>query len=191
MLVAVAVSGLAAPLAVRAQRTEPTYPSAEKVLAQPEKVNPLTYAVAVKWLWQQGRRQQAAFWFYLFQARTRPWSLADTSGDGVSALRGALNDELGSVINPWVASDLAAWRSIADRAIAFERRLPLSRERPAGIDAVAWLKLVETSRVDYAAQMRTAFANMDAAAFAKKRRAAGLWVGSLDQPGPALPDAWR
>jgi hypothetical protein len=189
-MMAVALALLVTP-AVRAEDAEPSYPSAETVLAHPEAVNPFTYAVAVKWLWQQGRRQQAAFWFYMFQARTRPWSLADTGGEGLGALRGALNDELGSVINSWVGSDPAAWRNIAERAIAFERRLPLSPERPEGLDAAAWRRLVATSRADYAAQMQEAFAGLDAEKFAANRRSAGLRVGPLEQPGPALPDAWR
>ncbi len=175
----------------RAEDAAFPYPSAETVLAHPEAVNPFTYAIAVKWLWEQNRRRQAAFWFYVFQARTRPWSQADTRGDGAGALRGALNQELGPVINGWVASDLAAWRDIAERAIAYELRLPLSPERPDGVGSAAWQQLVEKSRAEYAAQMHDALGGLTAEALAAKRREAGLPVGPLDQPGPPLPDAWR
>ena len=161
------------------------------MLAHPEAVSPFDYATAVQWLWSRGRRQQAAFWFYVFQARTRPWALADKGGDGAAALRSSLNDGMGPVINSWIGSDPAAWRSIAERAVSYERRLPLSVERPPGLDAPSWRRLVESSRGEYSAQLRSAFDDMSPDEFAAKRRGAGLPVGPLSEPGPPLPDDWR
>ena len=146
---------------------------------------------AVQWLWSRGRRQQAAFCFYVFQARTRPWALADKGGDGAAALRSSLNDGMGPVINGWIGSDPAAWRTIAERAVSYERRLPLSAERPPGLDAASWRRLVERSRVEYAAQLKTAFDGMSPDEFAVKRHAAGLPVGPLSEPGRPMPDEWR
>ena len=176
---------------LQARAAPSAYPSAEAVLAHPEATNPFNYAIAVRWLWEHDRRQQAAFWFYVFQARTRPWALADKRGDAAGALRGALNEELGTTINRWIGSDLGAWRNTAERAVSYERRLPLSPERPDGVDAATWQRLVATSRADYAAQMRTAFAGLSAQTLAAKRAENGLHVGPLDRPGPPLPDAWR
>ena len=113
-------------------------PSSAAILAHPEMYGPFTYAIVVRDMWAQGRRLQAAFWFYVFQARTRPWSAADMTGDGAAALRGALNEELGPAINGWVGSDLEAWRALAQRAVSYEARLPLCPQRPEGISAAAW-----------------------------------------------------
>lgn len=166
-------------------------PSPEAVLARPEAYNPFAYAAVVQQLWAQGRRQQAAFWFYVFQARTRPWALADKQGDDAAALRSALNEELGGVINPWVASDLTAWRTLAERAVAYERRLPLPAERPEQLDAAAWNRLVDKARADYASQLRAVFDSLTPQTFAMKRREGGLTVGPWVQPGPPLLESWR
>ena len=163
----------------------------EAVLARPEGVDPFDYALFTKLLWEGGRRRQAAFWFYLFQERSRPWSLADKEGSGAAALRSALNDELGTVVNRWVASDPAAWRALVERALAYEKRFPLYRERAPGVDATAWTALVASSRAEYDREARAAFARMDPAAFAAGRRKTGLFVGPLQDPGPDLPDGWR
>lgn len=168
-----------------------TAPSAEEVLAHPQAVNPFNYSIAVTWLWQHGRRQQAAFWFYVFQVRTRPWALADKAGADAAPLRSALNDELGTVVNGWIGGDPVAWRNIAERAVAYERRLPLSTERPTGVDISIWRALVERSRIEYAAQLKTAFDGLVPETFAAERRKAGLSVGPLSEPGPPLPDDWR
>ena len=163
----------------------------EEVLRHPDAVDPFDYAPVVQWLWESGRRRHAAFWFYLFQERTRPWALADRRGDAAAALRSSLNDGLGRLINGWIASDVAAWQKIASRAIAYEKRFPLYRARPPGLDQAAWTALVARSRDEYDRQAGEAFAGMKADEMAAARRANGLPVGPLDAPGPALPEAWR
>jgi len=163
----------------------------EAVLARPESVDPFEYALVVKALWQGGRRRQAAFWFYVFQERTRPWGLADRRGDGAAALRSALDEELGTVVNGWIGSDPAAWRALVEPALAYEKRFPLCRERAPGIDAARWAELVNRSRIEYDQEARAEFAAMRPAEFAAGRRKAGLYVGALQDPGPDLPQAWR
>lgn len=163
----------------------------EQVLAHPASVDPFDYAAVVNWLWESGRRRQAAFWFYVFQERTRPWALADRNGEGAAALRSSLNDGLGKTINEWIAADLPAWRATALRAIAYEKRFPLHRERPLGLSSANWAALVAKSRAEYDAQATEAFATLKPEELAANRRAAGLPVGPLEKPGPALPDAWR
>lgn len=190
-LVLAAMLGLAAPAVARSGASEPQPPSAELVLAHPEAVSPFDYVVAVQWLWSHGRRQQAAFWFYVFQARTRPWALADTHGDGAAALRSALNDGLGTTINGWIGSDPVAWRMIAERAVSYERHLPLQAERPPELGASDWRALVERSRAEYAAQLKSAFDGLSPESLAAGRRQGGLPVGPLKDAGPPLPDAWR
>ncbi|MCQ8278393.1 hypothetical protein NFI95_08000 [Acetobacteraceae bacterium KSS8] len=165
----------------------------EAILAHPDSVEPFAYAQLITWLWGQGRREQATFWFYVMQARTRPWAQADHDGegDGAAALRASLNDQLGQVINGWVASDPAAWKRIVERALSYEAHLPLNPARPDGMTEPAWLALVAKERAEYASGAHTLFAGLDPAAVAAQRRKAGLYNGPLQSPGPALPEDWR
>ena len=205
MHISLLLAALAAPMSMVASTQDPHEPviairsdnstararAVATVLDHPEAVDPFDYALVVKWLWENGRRQQAAFWFYLFQERSRPWSLADKAGDGAAALRLALNDEMGALINGWVASDPVAWAETAKRAISFDKTFPLYHERPSGMTVAQWTALVARSRTEYDAQAIAAFAGMDQTEIAAQRRANGLRVGPLDAPGPALPEAWR
>ena len=191
MLVAALLGLAAVPAAATAQAPAEAGISPEAVLADPAKHEPFTYALLVQSLWSSGRRQQAAFWFYVFQERTRPWADADTRGDGAAALRSALNDELGTVINRWVASDVRAWQAIVDRALSYEAKLPLNPARPDGIGQAEWERRVAKARADYVAAARQTLFTMKPEEVAAKRREAGLPVGPLEDPGPALPDSWR
>jgi hypothetical protein len=162
-----------------------------EVVARPDATEPFGYAAVVQQLWQDGSRLQAAFWFYLFQARTRPWADADTRGDGAAALRAALNDQLGTTINAWLGADLAQWQEVARRAIAFEARLPLHPARPDGIAPDAWIAVVAKAREGYRRGYEQSLAKADPAEIAATRRTNGLPVGPLTDAGPPLPDAWR
>lgn len=194
---ALAVSGLAAPagsaatgpVAAAPGPAAASEPSPEAILAHPETVNPFAYARLVQWLWSQGRRQQAAFWFYVFQERTRPW--ADADQNGAAPLRASLNDGLGGLVNRWVASDVAAWQSIVGRALAYEARLPLNAARPDGVSEADWRARVIKARADYVAAARQTLFTLNPQEVAANRRQAGLYVGPWQDPGPALPAAWR
>ena len=193
-VVTMAVAAVAvAPIEERLTSTDPTIRDAAiaQVLARPDAVSPFLYAALVQALWSAGRRQQAAFWFYVFQARTRPWADADTRGDGEGALRASLNQGLGSTVNGWLGSDLAAWKELARRAIAYEAHFPLSAERPKGVSADRWRMMVAEARATYADGFAKTLEKVDPAEHARARRGNGLAVGPLDAPGPALLEGWR
>ena len=162
-----------------------------EVLARPDATDPFNYALLSHALWQDGRRLQASFWFYVFQARTRPWADLDKRGDGAGALRGALNEELGPTINGWLASDLGQWQAVARRALDYEARLPLSELRPDGVGAADWAKAVAVARASFRDGFEQTLGRETADDLARKRHAAGLPVGPLDAPGPPLPESWR
>ncbi|SER08990.1 hypothetical protein SAMN05216548_11145 [Faunimonas pinastri] len=163
----------------------------DQILAHPELADPFSYATAVQALWAKGARLQATFWFYVFQERTRPWALADQNGDGASALRASINDGLGPQVNGWIASDVGAWKAVVERAMAYESHFPLYGERPSNMTAKLWSALVDRTRAEYVAGARKAFDSMSAEDVASSRKQAGLYVGPLQDPGPALPDGWR
>ena len=162
-------------------------------LAAPYALHPLTsYPPLVGALWTDGRRTQAAFWFYVFQERSAAWALADDEGrgSGAAAVRTAMNDQLGQVINPWAAGDVSAWKRIAARAVSYEARFPLYAKRPEAMTQQDWLATVDRARASYREQLRQ-LQGVDAAAIADARKARGLRTGSLDDPGPDLPDGWQ
>jgi len=43
------------------------------------------------------------------------------------------------------------------RAIAYEKRFPLDRERPSGLSSAAWVALVARSRPEYDQQAKEVF----------------------------------
>ena len=165
----------------------------EAALAAPYALHPLTgYPPLVGALWRNGRRIQAAFWFYVFQERSAAWALADDEGrgSGAAAVRAAMNDQLGQVINPWTAGDVSAWKRIAARAVSYEAKVPLYARRPDAMTQHDWLATVDRARASYREQLRQ-LQGVDAAGIADARRQRGLPTGSLDAPGPDLPDAWQ
>jgi hypothetical protein len=192
-VIAAALLALAAPVpstAVQTTERAELQSTMERVLAHPEQASPWEMAQASHALWLDGRRLQAAFWFYAFQQRSRPWADLDEGGDGAAALRASLNATLGETINPWLGSDLAAWREVATRAMSFEARLPIGAA-PDGVSAEDWTAAVTKARSEYRAGYDETLGKADPAAIARIRRENGLPVGPLDAPGPALPADWR
>ncbi|SOB86803.1 hypothetical protein SAMN06297144_1913 [Sphingomonas guangdongensis] len=193
-MIAAVLLGLAmpAPLPGAVQSAEVTELRATtaRVLARPEQATPWEMAQASQALWSEGRRLQAAFWFYVFQQRSRAHADVDTGGDGAAAVRASLNAALGEEINPWLGSDVAAWREVATRAMSFEAKLPIG-PAPAGVSAAAWRAAVAKARADYRAGYEATLGKADPAEIEGTRRENGLPVGPLDQPGPALPAEWR
>lgn len=165
----------------------------EAALGAPYALHPLTgYPPLIGALWRDGRRVQAAFWFYVFQLRSAAWALADDEGrgSGAAAVRAAMNDQLGRVINPWAAGDVSAWKRIAARAVSYEAKFPLYAKRPEAMTQHDWLATVERARASYRDQLRQ-LQSVDATAIADARKQRGLPTSSLDGPGPDLPDSWQ
>ncbi|MDT2023833.1 hypothetical protein [Methylocella sp. CPCC 101449] len=160
------------------------------VMAHPEAINPIYLSTVALSLWKRGDRAQAAFWFYVFQVRSRAWINADKSA---APLRGSLNQQIGAMINPWVASDLEAWYDIAGRALSYEKKIPLYPKQPADLTPEQWQAVVAKARQDNDAQFEEVIGGFrkDPAAFAAKRRENGLPVGPLQEPGAPLPSDWR
>lgn len=165
--------------------------SALAIMADPASVNPMAFSQVAQYLWDRGDRRQAAFWYYLWQARTRPW--VSVQGGSTAQARGAISATLGRTINEWVASDPDSWMALSRRAIAYERTMPLSSARPRGVTEAAWLETVERERSRYAASFEAMSANprFSRTSLEESRRSNGLYVGPWSDPGADLPDAWQ
>lgn len=162
----------------------------DHVIAHPDAINPIyLYAVSLS-LWKRGDRARATFWFYIAQVRSRAWINADKD---TAPLRGALNQQIGALVNPWVGSDLEAWYDIAGRALAYEKKIPLYPGRPSTLTPEQWQAVVGKARQDNDAQFQEVFGGLrkDPQGFAEKRRGNGLQTGPLQDAGSPLPADWR
>ena len=159
-------------------------------VAHPEVINPLYLSVLSLSMWKRGDRAQAAFWFYVFQVRSRAWINADESA---APLRASLNKQVGAMINPWIGSDLNAWYDILGRALAYEKKIPLYPNAPAQLTLNQWQAVVAKARQESDAQFEEVFSGLrkDPQAYAATRRENELPVGPLQDPGMALPATWR
>lgn len=164
----------------------------DAVIAQPEKVDPSHHIQIIATLWQRGDRLQATFLYYVWQVRFMPWAkLGSPSGEG--ALFGAIRATLGPVVNGWIGSDPVLNRQVLDRALTYERKLPLHPNRPEGVDEKTWLRTIEEVRESAAKQWLGQMPVTPEAlkAWAKTRAKNGLPNGPVTHPGKPLPDHWQ
>ncbi|HYE44245.1 MAG TPA: hypothetical protein VEA44_00580 [Caulobacter sp.] len=176
------------------------------VIARPESVNPIAFAPVSESLWDRGQRARAAFWLYLFQARTQPWMQGGPISemlmeDYFSALLGrpenyfaarrAWNQRAAGVINSWAMSDLDAVVALAGRVFSYESRIPLYPGRNTYVSQEVWDRTVLEKRAENVEGFRSAMAQLDRETFYAERRKLGKYVGPWQDAGPPLPDEWR
>lgn len=164
-------------------------PDPYQVLDAIDVSNPFDWIEPIATLWRRGDRLQAAFWYYVFQIRSRPWAEADrqmTGGSGAAALRASITETLGRPINEWLGSDTAAWKETGLAAIAFEKRLGFHTGRPDGIDEPTWLAMNQTARATYEDDFGALWSQYSFAQMEDMRRRNGLYVGPLRDPGQPL-----
>ena len=164
------------------------------VFQHPDSVHPFTYAYVAVSLVQKGNRAQGAFWFYVFQSRSRAWVVKDKDLSGLPALRSALNQTIGNSINEWIASDIGAWQDLAERAISYEEKLPLYKGKPDYLSEEQWQDLIMRERTAYKEDFTKSFEAIlsdNGEHYLDQRRKNGLYVGSWQKPGEPLPEEWR
>ncbi|PKP90256.1 MAG: hypothetical protein CVT77_15595 [Alphaproteobacteria bacterium HGW-Alphaproteobacteria-16] len=164
----------------------------DAVIARPDIVDPSHYIQVIGTLLQRGDRLQATFFYYVWQVRYLPWArLGSPSGEG--ALFGAIRATLGPEINGWIGSDPMLNRQVLERALTYERKLPLHPDRPEGVDEKTWLRTIEEVREgaarEWLGQMPV---TPDALkTWAKRRAENGLPNGPVEHSGTPLPDHWQ
>ena len=147
---------------------------------------PFSWVQPIHTLWARGDRLQAAFWYYVYQLRSRPWADADRNGGGAAALRASVAAGLGREINEWIGSDPAAWRDTGARAIAYEKTLSLYSGRPDGVSQDDWLEANHKARQAYEEGFNQMWAEYSPSDIEAQRRQRGLYVGPLKNPGQPL-----
>lgn len=160
------------------------------VLANLTEVSPFNLSFVIADEWKKGNRLRASFWYYIWQIRTDAW-VTGVDEVGFSFYRNSMSDEMGRTINTWIMADPALMRDTAQRAIAYEARLPLSNMRPDEMNEADWLAIITKARSDYAAEFREVFAEMSDEDIRTARQQNGLPVGTPVDIGAPLDEDWR
>lgn len=160
------------------------------VLANLTEVSPFNLAFVIADEWKKGNKLRASFWFYIWQIRTDAW-VTGVNEEGFSVYRNMMSDEMGRSINTWIMADPALMRDTAQRAIAYEAKLPLATARPDEMSEADWTAIIAKSRSDYATEFREAFTEMSDEDIRTARQQNGLPVGTPTDVGAPLDDNWR
>jgi hypothetical protein len=94
-----------------------------EVTAAPEKYAPPVFYALSRALFEQDKKDEAAFWYYAGQLRARfdAYRCADVSARQAVSL---LNREYGGPINKHAMQDLAKLEALVERVVAWDRRTP-------------------------------------------------------------------
>ena len=96
---------------------------ADEVLAHPEKYNPPVLYMLSYVLFQQGRKDEAMFWFYAGQLRGRfdANRCADISARSAVA---ALNQKIGPYVNPYAFQDIDKLKATVAKVMEWDKATP-------------------------------------------------------------------
>lgn len=174
-------------LALQSEDTATRDQATDYLLDHPDLVDPYYLIYAVTNQFQRGDRERAAFWYYIWQMRTRQWMTADSSN---AQFMGALRATVGPMINEWAGSDLEAWKQLYVRAIRYELELPLYEGQPDNVSRREWRRIVRRVREENSEEATLQLFE-DSADMQEARRENGLYIGPWEDPGRPLKDEWR
>lgn len=120
-----------------------------EVMNNPVKTSPFTWAQAAAELFQAGFKKNAAFCYYVFQARSLPHVKVDKDPSAGPALRASLKEVIGKPINEWLGQDFNLMYSVGKAAIEFESTLDQTPLKPSHVEAKEWEKTVKNNRNEY------------------------------------------
>lgn len=174
-------------LVLQSEDPEARSEAVEYLFDHPQTVEPIHLIYGIVNLIQQGDMERATFWYYIWQTRTRPWMVSDSS---TAQLRGALGASIGPQLMEWVASDYGAMLDLWRRAIRYELRFPLHASRPRGVSAEVWAERVAAAREQNSEEnmLGNLLTPEEVAAV---RTSNGLANGPWQSPGRPLKDGWR
>jgi hypothetical protein len=173
----------------------------QAVEAAPQKYAPPVFYVLSNALFAQGRKEDAAFWFYAGQLRGRfdANRCADVSARQAIAV---LNDQFGPTINQYMFKDTAKLEALIPKVVEWDRKTaheydhrwinlhgmtamiesldsPDGKPKALSLPRAQWDAIAEKTRADYLKGLS------DAVAMVKKERAAS------SVPTVAAPAGWE
>ncbi len=165
------------------------------VLVDPNKVPQMDLFLVVYHLFETiGNKEQSAFWYYIAQLRTRACAKADPDESATRAICSSFLNDLGQPVNEWVARDINAWKSLTERAIAYEKKLGNPKRPDYVINDTEWKTLVDKERIEYEADFKKTFRTEilnKQAKFETTRTKNGLYVGPWKERWNPLLDSWK
>ena len=122
-----ALSGIAGAQAPRATGLENlSAQTTPQLMAGIEKKHPAAHYALAKRLFEEGKRDEAVFWFYAGQIRYRAYLVGHPQlpRDGDPALFASLSEVVGKPINVYAFGDIAGLAKTIDRALAWDAANP-------------------------------------------------------------------
>lgn len=134
----------------------------EQLIAGITKQEPAYYYLLASRLLKEERNDEAVFWYYVGQLRWRYYALGHkdkVSGSEESALMGALNQSIGTVVNRYAFGDLEQLRQTIDQAIAWDESnpnefCPKDSVAEARAEVLEGLRELRQSTIDQADEIR-------------------------------------
>ena len=157
-----------------------------KVTQNPNSIDQMFLYIAALRMYTIGNKEQATFWYYIAQVRTRGYAKNDPDQSNTLALRSSFHDMIGPSINGWAGSDIDAWGELALRAIKYEKTLPYPPKPVYVVDEKAWHDIVDKERVAYEKDFTDSVLNMsskDKASSIERRKKKGMYVGPWKDRG--------
>ena len=165
--------------------------SLNEVLNNPVNTSPFTWAEAAAELFQAGLKKNAAFCYYVFQARSLPHVRVDKDPSAGPALRASLNEVVGRPINTWIGQDMNLMFSVGKAAIEFESKLDQTPLKPSYIETKKWEETVKNARDEYKNGFLNALGNKEKREkMIDMRKKNGLPVEPLKDLDPAINSEW-
>jgi hypothetical protein len=118
--------GFVSPAAAQGATPQSSTPFSKRstadMLANIEGEHPAAYYVLAKRLFQEGKKDEAVFWFYTGQIRfrSRLMSHPNLPKDGEPAVFSSLSEVIGRPINEYAFGDIPKLITIIDRALAWD-----------------------------------------------------------------------
>jgi hypothetical protein len=143
--------------AASAAAAQPKQTTAQ-IIAKIEREHPSAYYRLAMQLFQDGKKDEAVFWFYTGQIRFRARLVThpELPRDGEPALFGSLSEVIGRPINQYAFGDIPKLAETIDRALAWDaaHKDPFSRAGAARDNVRAGLTAMKRETVATADEIR-------------------------------------
>jgi hypothetical protein len=154
--------GVAAPAAAQSSSTPFSKRSTQDMLSDIAREHPAAYYVLARRLFEEGKKDEAVFWFYTGQIRfrSRLLSYPNLPKDGEPAVFSSLSEMVGRPLNEYAFGDIPKLATIIDRALAWDEahvdpHAPKGRVRDGVRSGLAKMKTDIVARADEIRATRT------------------------------------
>jgi len=152
------IAALLLPSAATSAPAKQPAESVEQLIARIDRHHPANYYELAAKLFEQGRRDEAVFWFYVGQIRfrSRLKQIPNLKPDGDPALFASLSEVVGTPLNRYAFGDIPKLAETIDRALAWDasHEDPYSPKSPVRDGIRDGLVAMKASMLDKADEIR-------------------------------------